>query len=297
MNGKCVRVELALAAVVTLASSCHCTKRGESTLDLIHDLQSNAQIQRQAVVARILGERKALQAVPPLINALKEPEPVRLSAARALGKIRDPRAVPALIVLLKDDYPEIREAAARALGELNDSRAIQPLLAAMKAGNEAAGPALASIGEPAVPALVASLAEADGSRAAVQALIKIGKPAARPLIEAFTAYTDAAQISVARALAEIDDPRVTDALNAALRNGDVRLAYATYKFLLRNLPPDGYNLLIEALRTYGHEQMAEDFLRSGKPRLVAAAKNWAADNFLSIETLTGGAEYQVDRQF
>ncbi len=296
MARTCAGIELALVVAMTFTLSCHQTNHGESTLELIHDLQSNARLQRRAAVAQILGERKALQAVHPLITALKEPEPVRLSAARALGKIRDPQAVPALIVILKDDYPEIREAAAYALGEMNDRRAIQPLVAAVKAGNEAAGPALASIGEAAVPALVACLADADGSRAAVQALIKIGKPAAGPLIEAFKAYTGAARISVARALAEIDDPRVTDTLNAALSNSDVRLAYATYKFLLRTSPPDGDELLIETLRVYGHEQMAEDFLRSRRPRLVAAAKNWATENLVPIETLTEGSEYSVGRR-
>ena len=292
---QCVGTRLALVAAVTLVISCR--PQNESASELIHDLQSDARIQKRAIAAQILGERQVVQAVPALIAALREPEPVRLSAARALGRIRDSRAVPALIVLLKDDYPEIREAAAYALGEINDRRAIQPLVVAMKNGNEAAGPALASIGEPAVSALVASLAEADGSRAATQALIKIGRPAAGPLILAFTTYTDASRISVARALAEIDDPHITDALNAALRNGDVRLAYATYKFLLRTSPPSGYDLLIKALRTYGNEQMAEDFLRSRKPRLVAAARNWAEENFLPADALTRSAEYKTNQQF
>jgi hypothetical protein len=52
----------------------------------------------------------------------------RRDAAIALGKYRDPRAVPPLIDRLKNDYEkDVRQAAAWALAEIGDSRAIVPL--------------------------------------------------------------------------------------------------------------------------------------------------------------------------
>lgn len=52
---------------------------------------------------------------------------LRAAAAAALGKIRDARAVNALIALLDDEDDVVRHSAAEALGEIGDKRAIGPL--------------------------------------------------------------------------------------------------------------------------------------------------------------------------
>jgi len=52
---------------------------------------------------------------------------VRFNAARALGEIRDPKAVESLLDLLKDQNRTVRLAAARALGFIKDERAVEPL--------------------------------------------------------------------------------------------------------------------------------------------------------------------------
>jgi HEAT repeat protein len=49
-------------------------------------------------------------------------------ATLALGLVRAPEAVPALIALLDDDHEQIRAAAIDALGQIGDPRAIAPLL-------------------------------------------------------------------------------------------------------------------------------------------------------------------------
>jgi len=67
--------------------------------------------------ARALGEIKSPEAVPHLIEALKdEDEGVRSAAAWALGAIKSPEAVPHLIESLKDEDLYVRRAAAEALG-------------------------------------------------------------------------------------------------------------------------------------------------------------------------------------
>lgn len=53
---------------------------------------------------------------------------IRLGIIEALGEIRDPRAMPSLLPLLKDGSVEVRWATAIALGEIGDSKAINPLL-------------------------------------------------------------------------------------------------------------------------------------------------------------------------
>jgi HEAT repeat protein len=79
--------------------------------------------------AWVLGERRDRRAVEPLIaltartremGALEE-------AARALGKIGDPRAIPALVSLLRGSYVSVRVQAARALGAIGGTCAVSAL--------------------------------------------------------------------------------------------------------------------------------------------------------------------------
>ena len=268
---------LALAVAVAAMALCACrSQQSESTPQLIDDLQTSGQLRTRAGAARILGARKAVEAVPPLITALREPESIRLSAARALGSIRDPRAVEPLILLLTDFSPFVREAAARALGDLKDPRAIAPLVAALKNRNQEAGPALGRFGEAGVAPLVDCLGDPEVSTDAAAALVTIGKPAVSELIRVFGSDKDNVRLEAARALSQIDDPRTAETLNLALGDEDLKLAAAAYRFLLRRRDqPSSQKLLTEALQTYGHPDMARDFCRSGNRALELAAKNWA----------------------
>ena len=274
MSGK--RPYPALAVAVTVMALCACrSQQSESTPQLIDDLQKSAHLRTRASAASILGARKAAQAVPPLIKALREPYPVQVSAARALGTIRDPRAVEPLMRLLTDFDPFVREAAARALGDVKDPRSVAPLVAALKNGNREAGPALARCGEAAVVPLADCLRDPEASTAAEAALVSIGKPAVDELIRAFRSDTEYGRLEAARALSQIDDPRAAGTLNSALGDGDLKLAAAAYRFLLRRGDqPDNQKLLRDALLTYGHPDMARDYCGSGNRALKLVAKNW-----------------------
>jgi len=73
-----------------------------------------------------------------IIEALRNEDPdIRWEAARALGVIRDPRAVEPLIAALADTDPDVRRKAALALAKIHDQRAVEALLAcSMKDENQ-----------------------------------------------------------------------------------------------------------------------------------------------------------------
>jgi phycocyanobilin lyase alpha subunit len=66
--------------------------------------------------------------------------PVRRNAARALGKLNRPEAVPDLIACLACEDFYVREAAARSLGQLGQAAAIAPLVDLLAGGVAAAVP-------------------------------------------------------------------------------------------------------------------------------------------------------------
>jgi len=92
--------------------------------------------QTRSIAAEALGSLHAAEAVPNLIAVLKASASGYVvsrysssadSAAKALGEIRDVRAVPALIDRLNDKSPYLQQLCAEALGKIGDRRAIEPL--------------------------------------------------------------------------------------------------------------------------------------------------------------------------
>src|SRR5215212_1396346 len=92
----------------------------------------NATVRRNAAWAigeltnMLPGERAG--AVPQLISLLGDPDEwVRMAAARALGELRDERALPPLIATLVDDNWRVRELVVWALSEMKNKRAVTAL--------------------------------------------------------------------------------------------------------------------------------------------------------------------------
>jgi len=100
--------------------------------------------------------------VEPLIAALKDENMIaRRNAAKALGEIKDPRAVKPLITTLKDEDATVRWQAVKALGEIKDPRAVEPLVSTLKDDNTIvrwhAAKALENIGDPSVKPLIVDI--------------------------------------------------------------------------------------------------------------------------------------------
>ena len=98
-------------------AACSSSEKGAKDIDLLLQDLSNADwtVRSQAVSA--LGKMKDPQAVPPLIKALQDPKGyVRRRAASALGEIKDPRAIEPLIVTLEDPESYVRRKSGRRLG-------------------------------------------------------------------------------------------------------------------------------------------------------------------------------------
>ena len=108
---------------------------------------------------------------------------VRMTAANFLGSHATTNEVPVLLKLLKDSDWSSRQAAAKALGRLKDERAIQPLSDLIARGGgmygQDASSALIDIGAPAEKAVIALLNErnADTQRQACNILQQIGTDA------------------------------------------------------------------------------------------------------------------------
>ncbi len=121
------------------------------------------------------------------------------AAARGLGRLKEPRAFPLLINLLRYDYTNItdhQQAAAWALGELGDSRAVGPLIDATDRVSvaDAALTALGRIGSPdAVQKLLDRLGDSSwwiGFACAARALGDLADPRAIPALAGHRAISD-----------------------------------------------------------------------------------------------------------
>lgn len=92
-----------------------------------------------------LGKNQVQEACTALCDALQDERyrttqggyPLRRQAARALGDLKNPQAVPALLEALSCTQDlRLREAVVQALAAIGDARAISALLQLLKAGNE-----------------------------------------------------------------------------------------------------------------------------------------------------------------
>ena len=106
----------------------------EPLLDLMAD--GDPHVRRAATLA--LGQRGGPRAIEPIfIMALSDPSTyARRDAAHALGNIKDPAAVNALIAVLADPVPIVRRVAAASLGRQRDQTARDALTAATHDPNE-----------------------------------------------------------------------------------------------------------------------------------------------------------------
>ncbi|HMK50048.1 MAG TPA: HEAT repeat domain-containing protein [Thermodesulfovibrionales bacterium] len=155
---------LLVISLIMLLSTEVRAEQSDKVKNLIQKLKSK-HAHTRATAIKELGKIKDERVVALLINGLADADSyVRGLAARELGDMGEARSVPQLITVLgKDDYVYPRVEAARALGKIKDARAIIPLVQALRdASNEVRDEstrALIGIGKPATDQLLTVLKE------------------------------------------------------------------------------------------------------------------------------------------
>jgi HEAT repeat protein len=228
------------------------------------------------------------------VAALNDTQPdVQVSAAKALGQIKDQRAFDPLLAAFhggRTNY-EVENAEAEALGGLGTA-ALDPLLADLKDKDlgSAAGNGLVQLGAPAVDSLIALLKDRNPDiRAQVAEClgeIKDGR-ADQPLIAALKDKDERVPQAAAKALGEIGDPEAANFLFAALHKHNTEIVAAARDFFIKRGEPGTEDALIDALDKSGDEGMAAEFLNSGNQKLADAAHAWAGRNNYEITYMPG----------
>ncbi len=221
----------------TQPCSSECTFGGEAaeTLacigkasDELLGLLKDRQWQVRANAARAVGGIKDTRAIGPLRSFLsdKDEHPVvKGNAALALAIMGDALAVDPLIPLLKDKDSRVRAAAASALGRLHDPRAVQPLIAAL--GDE----------------------NARVRRAVVGGLGHIGGPVVLdPLVRALKDPDRQVREVTAAALGRVRNARAVEPLLAALSDPYVNVQINAAKSLGEFKDPRALEPLIRMLK-------------------------------------------------
>lgn len=199
---------------------------------------------------------------------------IREAAAKALGRMRDPRAVDPLVNALGDPLDGVRDAAAVALKNLNEplgGRIYESLTGSSKAREE-----LARINDPrAIAPLVKALRAWDRNVRANAAwtLRKLGDPrAVEPLIEALGDKSPVVRGAAASALLEVGDRRAVDPMVKALSDTDESVREAAAWTLGKLKDPRAVEPLILALQDWFfkvREAAAYALGGLGNPRAVA----------------------------
>lgn len=136
---------------------------GPALLGLLSEAQGTLKLK----VLRALGLLREPKAVKPLLGVLADPAAeFRLSAVKSLGRIGSPDAVDGLVAATKDADDEVREAAALALAECGNADSSKALLTLLKDKNRlvrlAAVDGLGRLGsEASLPALEGQLSDSD----------------------------------------------------------------------------------------------------------------------------------------
>jgi HEAT repeat protein len=202
-------------------------------------------------------------AVDALVAAMHDADAdVRWEATNALGEIKDPRAVPALLEALQ--VKDIQWHAALALGKIKDARAVEPLIAALQNKDAEYREQVAS-----------ALGELKDPRADTALTAALKDPEPKVLHAA------------ANALGLINDPQAVNVLLTALREHNEAVIAGADNFFIRRGEPGTEDTLIDALNKTGDHYMAADFLNSGNEKLSHAANEWASSHNYEITYMPG----------
>jgi len=236
---------------------------------------------RDAVVLA-LG-RLGAPAVEPLIDLVgKGRELERIGAARALGALKDVRALDTLVAVLKDTSPEVRGRAAEALGQIRDARATEPLIALLKDRDSlvrarAAGALVASESQLPVSPFMAALSDEDAEvrRWIAQGLstVKLSELTA-PLEKAFRDPSPAVRFWIARTISTISTSGARAMIIDALSRKDVPAIAGGLPVLLTIAPYGSDELFAQAIEGYADRELIRAVWSCGNKRIENVAGRW-----------------------
>jgi HEAT repeat protein len=290
-------VVLAVSLFLPAAGEAEPAAQGKPAGQWVEMLRSpEAQTRRQAVLA--LGKMKsaAKEAVPALVEVLRNDKDVavRRMAVRALGQV-GPAAKEAVAVLIeamqKDPDDIVQEEAIRALGGIGpEARAAIPALVKVLGDRtrgdwDAPATALGQIGAEAVAPVIPLLRSHEGYArgAAEETLTQIGAPAVPAVLEVLGDDNAAVRLAAVQVLHQIGPkggPAVP-ALVRILRDKDGRVRRAAVR-ALGATGPEGLRALCEALRAPEEDLRREAAqalaelgtgARAAAPALTAALKD------------------------
>lgn len=195
-------------------------------LGCLDDLDREVRVRAVRLVARAanLDPAAAAPSAPLLLERLDDADRlVRVTALGALGALRDPRVVPALLRVAAADPPDLQVPAVDAMGWPGAAAAV-PFLTALlqrRPADEAARHAARALGGIASPAAVAALVAALRLPAvadeAGRALVDAGPAAVEPLLRPLEGPDLATAARAIGLLAAIGDPRAVGPLARAVR--------------------------------------------------------------------------------
>lgn len=176
------------------------TSIGEPSVVALGACLTDPELSVQEAASTVLASIADARVLDPLARALRSSDwIVRMYAARAMGRIKDPGSIQSLLPLLQDHVKAVREEASSAL---------------------------AAIGEAAIPALLHTLTHQDWlvRLHAVESLGKTKSPkAVEPLLSAlFNDGDSAVREDAIRALGDIGDPQAVEFLFTAMNEPGLR---------------------------------------------------------------------------
>ncbi|MCI0487977.1 MAG: HEAT repeat domain-containing protein, partial [Blastocatellia bacterium] len=230
---------------------------------LMNVLASSKEIDVRTAAARALGSLKDRRAVESLSNAAGATEKeVRAAAVASLGLIGDPLATDALFRAAKDEDPDVRAAAVASLALLGI--AVERLASDLSHSGwqvrAAAVSTLARLGDPrAVPAVVAALKDND-ERVRAEAAGALGSladaSAINPLIAALKDPAAEVRIQATMSLGRFKAESTVGPLTALLNDRDPRVSLAAAESLARMQDARATRVLIEALSSQDYRVRA-----------------------------------------
>ena len=199
----------------------------ETLLDLLRSdpADSVREVATWAVVHQVQAAADAAPWVDRLVAEVADADPgVRRQIAHVLGKVADPRAVPALGRLLEDPDPDVVAKAAFALGQTKGPDALATLAAELGRGSALVRAtvvtALGGLGADALDPVVARTADQSAvTRAdAAEVLGSLGEPGAVPALGGLVSDpAEDVRVAALMALAAIGGPLASEVIAVAAR--------------------------------------------------------------------------------